>query len=157
MKGIGKPATLSSDLRQFIAWSLKRGNFLQAVLSRQKGALEWAQSQEATIKDVTPVEGSSGTAAGSGDVGTQLYAELHAVLALLRVDVSLDLVQITANSNGWKAWRVLTLCPAGCKSHVASSATSLSTPENWKTRSQYTRREHPTKLPDTLRAASSLR
>ena len=31
-KGIGKPATFGSDLKQFLTWSFKLGNFLEGIL-----------------------------------------------------------------------------------------------------------------------------
>ena len=65
---------------------------------RWKAALEWAQNQNTAIKDVVSWKQVQNPA----DAGRQL----HAVLAQLCDGEALDLVQNTADRDGWAAWRV---------------------------------------------------
>ncbi len=44
-----------SEPRQFSNWSLKLGNFLEGILGGMKEAFEWAQDQDITIVEATPV------------------------------------------------------------------------------------------------------
>ena len=97
VKDIGKPATCSSEPRQFGVWALKLCNFLEGVLSGMKAAHEWAQSQDSVIMD-------QGPGAEPADAGRQLYA----VLANLLDGEAVDLAQNAADSDGWEAWRVST-------------------------------------------------
>ena len=73
VKGIEKPATLSSELRRFGAWALK---LVEGVLSGMKAALEWAESQDAVSKDVAPISGFCEAGEELADAGRKLYPVL---------------------------------------------------------------------------------
>ncbi len=55
-RGIGKPATFSSEPRQFPTWFLKLGNFLEFILKGMKDGVERAADQDSLISDLTPLE-----------------------------------------------------------------------------------------------------
>ncbi len=96
VKGIGKPTTLSSELRQFGSWSFKLGNFLEGILGGMKEALEWAQDQDSVILDPTPLGTHLQQGTDVKDAGRQLYA----VLTQLCDGEALDLIQNVTGSNG---------------------------------------------------------
>jgi hypothetical protein len=102
-KGIGKPATFSSELKQFPTWSFKLGNFLEGILKGMKDGLEWAADQDSLILDLTPLETILEPGVDVKDAGRQTYA----VLAQLCDGEALDLIQNVIGSDGWEAYRVL--------------------------------------------------
>ncbi len=68
-----------------------------------KESFEWAQDQNSTIGDATPVGAHLDAGVDVKDAGRQL----HAVLAQLWEGEALDLIQNFLQSNGWEAHRVL--------------------------------------------------
>ena len=102
-KGIGKPATFGSELKQFPTWSFKLGNFLEGILKGMKDGLEWAADQDSLILDLTPLETILEPGVDVKDAGRQTYA----VLAQLCDGEALDLIQNVIGSDGWEAYRVL--------------------------------------------------
>ena len=81
-KGIGKPATFSSELKQFPTWSFKLGNFLEGILKGMKDGLEWAADQDSLILDLTPLESILEQGVDVKDAGRQ--ADVRGVGSVVR-------------------------------------------------------------------------
>ena len=99
--------------------ALKVSNFHQRVLSGVKAALALAQNQDSVIKDLSPIRGFWEAGAAAADQGQTVVRSTRSVLC---DGEALDLVQSTAYSDGWEAWRALTKWSRQETTHVTTPA-----------------------------------